>query len=245
MTNLPKSIQQHIASYTTEAGMQARKGDRFLGSGRGSISAEMRRCVCGLCVSTGNQPQTTCTLFEDDDSGARLVQRSQTELCKPVCVSKSSVSLLQRMIRSLLMGIAARRTSDEGFLRISLKRPYTRERGEQRYLFDIEFFDGTLQGACFVSLQASDANPQFQIQYRIGEPIDFATLLPLPTFQRLKAMLDRALIEGDGAAYSLVVVSDELPPRDFEWQGIQFRANGFGTFRARPLYLFLQASPSS
>ena len=223
--------------------MQARKGDRFLGSGRGSISAEMRRCVCGLCVSTGNQPQTTCTLFEDDDSGARLVQRSQTELCKPVCVSKSSVSLLQRMIRSLLMGIAARRTSDEGFLRISLKRPYTRERGEQRYLFDIEFFDGTLQGACFVSLQASEANPQFQIQYRIGEPIDFATLLPLPTFQRLKAMLDRELIQGDGRPYSLVLVCDELPQRDFELFGIRFRFESYGTFRARPLYLFLQAHP--
>ena len=245
MNDLPKRIQKDIASYTMGAGIRAHKGDRFLGSGRGGIGDEMRRCVCGLCVSTGSQPQTTCTLFEDDVNGARVVQRRQTELCKPVCISKSSVSMIQRMIRSLLMGIAARRTSDEGFLRISLKRPYTRERGEQRYLFDIDFFDETLQGACFVSLQASEANPQFQIQYRIGEPIGFATLLPLPTFQRLKAMLDRALIEGDGAAYSLVVVSDELPPRDFEWQGIQFRANGFGTFRARPLYLFLQASPSS
>ena len=204
----------------------------------------MRRCVvCGLCVSTGSQPQTTCTLFEDDVNGARVVQRRQTELCKPVCISKSSVSMIQRMIRSLLMGASAKRTSHEGFLRISLQRPYTRERGEQRYLFDIDFFDETLQGACFVSLQASEANPQFQIQYRIGEPIDFATLLPLPTFQRLKAMLDRALIEGDGAAYSLVVVCDELPQRDFELFGIRFRFENYGTFRARPLYLFLQAHP--
>ena len=221
--------------------MQARKGDRFLGSGRGSISAEMRRCVCGLCVSTGNQPQTTCTLFEDGDSGARVVQRSQTELCKPICISKSSISLIQRMIKSFLQGISAKRTSHEGLLRISLQRDIGRGRYDQPYLFDMDFFDGQLQGSFFVNLQESEANPQFQLQYNIGEPIDFAHLLSPPTFQRLKAMLDRALIEGDGTPHSLVVLSDELPTGGFEWHNIRFQADGFGTFRARPLYLFLQA----
>ena len=125
MDDLPTGIQKDIASYTMGAGIRARKRDCFLGSGRGGIGDEMRRCVCGLCVSTDNQPQTTCTLFEDDVNGTRVVQRSQTELCKPVCLSKSSVSMFQRLIRSLLAGISARRQSHEGFIRISLARAGT------------------------------------------------------------------------------------------------------------------------
>ena len=62
-------------------------------------------------------------------------------------------------------------------------------------------------------------------------------------FAKLKRMLDRALIEGDGKPFSLVVVCDELPPNDFEIFGIRFRAESHAVFRARPVYLFVQAYP--
>ena len=35
----------------------------------------------------------------------------------------------------------------------------------------------------------------------------------------------------------------ELPNQDFEVAGIHFRNEAFGMFRARPLYLFVQAMP--
>ena len=116
--DIPSSVQRHIGSYTPGAGVKTRKGDRFLGSGR-TISDDMRRCVCGLCVSTEGASQSRCTMFME--GGMKLVERRQTELCKPVCISKSSVRMLQRLIRSLLQAFSARRTDHEGFMRISLQ----------------------------------------------------------------------------------------------------------------------------
>ena len=150
---LPPEVQRHLAAYTSNAGIKARRGDRFLGRER-TVGDEMRRCVCGLCVQTRGAPQTSCTLFAE--GGARVVERQQTELCKPVCISRNSISMMQRVIRSLLRGVAALRENPDGFIRVSLQReeavdvtPETPPSSEP-YLFDADFFDGELQGSFFL-----------------------------------------------------------------------------------------------
>ena len=116
--------------YTPEAGLQVRRGDRFLGKQRG-ITDEMRNCICGLCVSTGAQTQTSCTLFDTDDG--RVVRRQQTELCRSFCLARNCVSMLQKLIRGLLKKIA---TSVAGDIRLTLQRD-----GGHDYLFEVDFFD--------------------------------------------------------------------------------------------------------
>ena len=246
--DLDSGLQRDIASYTSGAGIKARRGDRFLGSGR-TIGEEMWRCVCGLCVSNDGASQSRCTMFTE--GGMKFVERRQTELCKPVCISKSSVRMLQRLIRALLQAVAAKRTGDDGFVRISLQQEdsSTVRSGappsRQPYLFDVDFFDGNLQGSFFASLEeiGHEENDHFDFEYNVGEVIDFEHGMTRFQFGRLKRMLDRALIEGDGKPFSLVIVCDELPPGDFEIFGLRFRAESHGVFRARPVYLFLQAYP--
>ena len=88
-----------------------------------------------------------------------------------------------------------------------------------------------------------DGHDHFRFAYNIGDAINFEQHMSATDYRRLKQMLDRALIEGDGKPFSLVVVCDELPPLDFEIYGLRFRAESHGVFRARPVYLFLQAYP--
>ena len=179
------------------------------------------------------------------------MERRQTELCKPVCIWKSSVRMLQRLIRALLQAVAAKRTGDDGFVRISLQQEdsSTFRSGappsRQPYLFDVDFFDGNLQGSFFASLEeiGHEENDHCDFEYNIGEVIDFEHEMTPVQFGRLKRMLDRALIDGDGKPFSLVIVCDELPPGDFEIFGLRFRAESHGVFRARPVYLCLQAYP--
>ena len=246
--DIPSSVQRHIGSYTPGAGLKTRKGDIFLGSGR-NIGDDMRRCVCGLCVSTDGASQTRCTMFTD--RGMKIVERQQTELCKPVCISKSSVRMIQRLIRSLIQAFSVRRTDHEGFLRISLQQEdsSTVRSGappsRQPYLLDIDFFDGNLEGTFFSSLDqiGHEEHDHFHFSYHVGDEIHFERVMSSANFGWLKRMLDRALIEGDGMPYSLVVVCDGLPQRDLNIFGISFRAESHAVFRARPVYLFLQAYP--
>ena len=245
--DLDSALQRHIGSYTYEAGINdARRGDHFLGSGR-SIRNEMRKCVCGLCVSTDGASQSRCTMFTE--GGMRLVERRQTELCKPVCISKSSVRMLQRMIRALLRAVAAKRTGgDDGFLRVSLQREdsSTFHSGappsRQPYIFDVDYFDGNLQGSFFASLDeiGQEEHDHFNFAYKIGDAIDFERVMSSANFGWFKRRLDRALIDGDGKPYSLVVVCDGLPQHDFEIFGIRFRAESHAAFKARPVYLFVE-----
>ena len=158
MNSLTSVLQRQIATYTPEAGLQVRRGDRFLGKQRG-ITDEMRNCICGLCVSTNAQPHTSCTLFDSD--GATVVQRHQTELCKSVCLSRSCVSMLQRLIRGLLKKIAIRCTSTEGQIRLSLQRDVP----SQPYVFE-------LLGSFFVELDRLGKEEYFRIPYSLGQPIE-------------------------------------------------------------------------
>ena len=142
-----------------------------------------------------------------------------------------------------------RRTDHEGFLRISLQQEdsSTVHSGappsRQPYLLDIDFFDGNLEGTFFASLEqlGREEHDNSHFAYNVGDEIDFERVMSSANFGWLKRMLDRALIEGDGMPYSLVVVCDGLPQSDLDIFGFRFRAESHGVFRARPVYLFLQA----
>ena len=79
--------------------------------------------------------------------------------------------------------------------------------------------------------------------YRVGDPIDILKVLDPRLGNRLKKLMERALIEGDGKKYSLMVQCAELPSQDFDIHGIAFRNIYFGVFKAKPLFLFIQAHP--
>ena len=236
MNDLPSVLQRQIAMYTPEAGFKLHRGDRFLGMQRG-ITDEMRGCVCGLCVSTNAQPHASCTLFDAD--GATVVQRRQTEMCKSVCLSRNCVSMLQRLIRGLLKKVASRCASVECQVRLSLQRDVP----GQPYIFEVHFFDEELVGAFFIGVDGLGEEEHFRIPYSLEDDIDFAKILPRSEFKLLKIALERTFVAEDGHSFSLVVIAPELPNQDFEAAGIHFRNESFGMFRARPLYLFVQAMP--
>ena len=112
----------------------------------------------------------------------------------------------------------------------------------QPYIFEVQYFDGELLGSFFIGVDGLGEEEHFRIPYALGADIDFAKILPRPEFKLLKTALERTLIAEDGQAFSLVVIAPELPNQDFEVAGIHFRNEGYGTFRARPIYLFLQAT---
>ena len=157
--------------------------------------------------------------------------------------------MIQRLIRLLLQAFSARLTEHEGFMRISLQKEDSSTFHDgappslQPYLFDVDYFDGNLEGTFFGSLDqiGHEEHDHLHFAYKIGDAIEFEHVMSSVNFGWLKRMLDRALIEGDGMPYSLVVVCDGLPQRDLDIFGIRFRAENHGVFRARPVYLFLQA----
>ena len=239
-------LQRQMAEYTIEAGKKLQTRGLF-GSDRAMVD-EMRQCVCGLCVRAGSMPQRQCSLFTD--GGATLVVREQKEICKPVCVSKSSVRLLQRLIRTLLRDVAAAADSNEGPFRISLQRddafyeksahPRDMPPSRQTYMFDILFLEGELHLSFFAPLGRLHES-QYTIPYRIGEHLELSHWVSERVLPRLKKLLDRALIEGDGKKYSMTLLANGLPERDAVISGIPWRHVNGDAFRARPVFLFLQA----
>ncbi len=128
MDRIPVHAQRHIAGFATEAGEQVRSGGRFLGRERG-LRDEQHKCVCGICVRTRNQPREKCTLFRED--GVALVERQQTELCRPVCMSRSPLRMLGRFIGHLLTRLAKHATSPIHRLMLTLQRDQTTQRRDQ------------------------------------------------------------------------------------------------------------------
>ena len=119
MDRIPVNVQRHIAGFATEVGVQVRSGGRFLGRER-DLPDEQKKCVCGICVRTRNQPREKCTLFRDGD--VTLVQRQQTELCRPVCMSRSPLRMLGRFIGHLLSRLSKQATSPIHRLMLTLQR---------------------------------------------------------------------------------------------------------------------------
>ena len=245
MDKLSRNVQHHIATFAPEVGEKVRRGNRFLGRER-DIRDEQNKCVCGICVRTRNQPRERCTLFRED--GVALVQRQQTELCRPVCMSRSPLRMLGRFIGHLLSRLSKLATSPIHRLMLTLQRDDSVELRDPPvstypYLFKATYLGGDdreLELLFFTTLENDRDN--FEL-YNFGDKIEVSRYVRNPVaLARLSGMLERTLIEGDGKNYSLVCVCLELPEESFQISGIQFRSVGNSAFRAWPLFLFTQAA---
>ena len=245
MDRIPVNVQRHIAGFTKEAGAQVRSGGRFLGGER-DLREEQNKCVCGICVRTRNVPREKCTLFRDGD--VTLVERQQTDLCKPVCMSRSPLRMLGRFIGHLLSRLSKLATSPIHRLALTLQRDDSIELREPPvstfpYLFSATYLGGEeseLELLFFTSLENDRDNFE---PYNLGDTIDVSRYVRnAAALARLSAMLERALIDGDGKKYSVVCVCLEIPETTFQISGIQFRSVGNSAFRAWPLFLFTQAA---
>ena len=242
-----EDLQRQMAAYAVEAGKKVQRRGLF-GSDR-AVADEQRQCVCGLCVRDESMPRTHCSLFAD--GGATVVVREQKEICRPVCISTSSVRMLQRLIRTLLRDIAAAAGSD-GPSRLNLQRDdASYERGtpprdmpasRQTYVFDLQFLMDDLHVSFFAPLDRL-GEAQYTIVYRIGEHLELSQWVPDRALARLRMLLDQALIAGDGKKYSLVLRAPALPRGDRAIAGIRWSNDGDDVFRARPVFVFLQAQP--
>ena len=248
MDTVPINVQRHIASFAAEGGAQVRSGGRFLGSHR-DLREEQDKCLCGICVRTRNLPRGNCTLFRDGD--VTLVARQQTDLCKPVCLSRSPVRMLLKFISNLLARLATLATGRIHRLMLTLQRDDSVDLSDRpvsthNYLFTATYTgDGPeaqpeLELLFFTTLENSRSN---FAPYQIGQAIDIAKYVRNPSaVARLRSKLENTLVEGDGKNFSLVCICFEIPEEDFQVSGIQFRSVGNGAFRAWPLFLFTQAA---
>ena len=201
--------------------------------------------MCGICVRTRNQPREKCTLFRED--GVALVARQQTELCRPVCMSRSPLRMLGRFICHLLTRLSKHATSPIHRLMLTLQRDDSVELSVPvstfPYLFKATYLGGEdreLELLFFTTLENDRDNFE---PYNFGDKIEISRYVRnTAALARLSAMLERALTEGDGKNYSLVCVCLELPEENFQISGIQFRSVGNSAFRAWPLFLFTQAA---
>ena len=146
--------------------------------------------------------------------------------------------MLQRLIRGLLKKVGSRCTSAEGQIRLSLQRDVP----NAKYIFEVEYFDEELFGSFFLDLDRLGEDEHFRIPYSLGQPIEFAKILKRNEFKQLQNALERTLVAEAGQAFSLVVIAPGLPNQDLELGGVHFRNEGYGTFRARTIYLFVQAT---
>ena len=126
MNRIPVSVQRRMAGFGPEGGEKVRRGDRFLGRDR-DIRDDQNKCVCGICVRTRNIPREKCTLFRDGD--LPLVKRKQTEICKPVCMSRSPSRMLGRLIKHMLLGISKHATTPVSRMLLTLQRDDSVELG--------------------------------------------------------------------------------------------------------------------
>ena len=145
--------------------------------------------------------------------------------------------MLQRLIRGLLKKIGSRCKSADAHIRVSLQR----DAPNGKYIFEADFFDDELLASFFIGVDGLGEEEHFRLPYALGDGIDFAKILKRNEFKQLQNALERTLVAEAGQAFSLVVIAPGLPNQDLELGGVHFRNEGYGTFRARPIYLFVQA----
>ena len=146
--------------------------------------------------------------------------------------------MLQRLIRGLLKKVGSRCTSGDAHIRVSLQKDATSE----PYIFEVDLFDGEFLGSFFIGVDGLGEEEHFRVPYALGDRIDFAKILKRIEFKQLQNALERTLVAEAGQAFSLVVIAPGLPNQDLELGGVHFRNEGYATFRARPIYLFVQAT---
>ena len=237
---LPAELQRNISSFAREGGAQTRRDDVLFGRGRRRIADEQRTCRCGICVTIDAPATALCTLLSDGRS--RVVRRETTELCKAVCFSrKNPVRMLLKFVRSIIIEVALRIPVPERlFVRVTLQVDDLhdrRPRSLRPYLLnaDLSLDDDVLE-IDFLRNLDQDAH-DVSMAYTLGDRIPEDAVPPA-----VPAQLERAIIEGNGRAFSLVLVAPGLPEVDFNIGSIRFRFEAVG-FRAHPLYLFVQAAP--
>ena len=119
--------------------------------------------VC-VCINACTAARFVC-LFHDA-SGGTVVQTEQTRLCKSVCLRRTCVSMLQRLIRGFLKIVASRRTSVEDQIRFSLQRDVP----GHPYVFEVNFFDGGLSRSVFIGMDGIGEEEHIRIPYALGTP---------------------------------------------------------------------------
>ena len=156
--------------------------------------------------------------------------------------------MLGRFICHLLSRLSKLATSPIHRLMLTLQRDDSVELSDRPvstfpYLFKATYLGGEdreLELLFFTTLENDRDNFE---PYNFGDKIDISRYVRnTAALARLSAMLERALIEGDGKNYSLVCVCLEIPEESFQISGIQFRFVGNAAFRAWPLFLFTQAA---
>ena len=190
-------------------------------------------------------PREKCTVFRED--GVTLVKRKQTELCKPVCMSRSPLRMLAKFISQLLARLSQVATSEIHQMMVTLQRDDSVDLRDPPvstfpYLFKAAYIGGEnseLELLFFTTLENDRDNFE---PYHFGDQIDIRRYVRNDAaLARLRALLERILREDDGKNYSLAVVCLGIEEKDFEISGIQFRYVGNASFRAWPLFLFTQA----
>ena len=162
-------------------------------------------------------------------------------------MSRSPLRMLGRFIGHLLTRLSKHATSPIHRLMLTLQRDDSVELSVPvstfPYLFKATYLGGEdreLELLFFTTLENDRDNFE---PYNFGDKIDISRYVRnTAALARLSAMLERALIEGDGKNYSLVCVCLEFPEESFQISGIQFRFVGNAAFRAWPLFLFTQAA---
>lgn len=234
--NIPPHIQRHMAQFSSTAGTQVQRGDRFLGAGRGDIVTHMKSCVCGICVTTDPVSGTCQMIIEDRDRDRDTMQtvtRRTDELCKPICLSRSPVRMLLKLLRYLLRKIKALTNNGTTFIRITLRR--------DDFDSDVYVFDA------FLKLEDDEVDLDFgrELDHSTGPDITLPypggvspEIVP-PDGSRMR--LQHALRDCDRHSFTLVVVCPDLPQRDFDIGEIKFKNEPGHIFQAK-VYIFIQAT---
>lgn len=149
--------------------------------------------------------------------------------------------MVLKLVRGLLRRLTALITQEEPtFIHLTLQRDDAENRrlsSAQPCLFNafLDLVDGASLELDF--LESLDHEPPaLTIDYAPGDEIP-ESLVPAGTASRLRD----ALIEGNGRPFSLVVVAPGIPAHDFYIGSIFFRHEGGMAFRARPIYVFIDA----
>ena len=228
--DLPEEVQRSVASYTVEGSRPVRKGDKLFGRDRRIAE----NCLCGLCVASEAQA-STCTLF--GDGGARVVQRTKSEVCVPVCLSRSPIRMILKLIARLIPVFLDRVPPQKrAFVRVTLQRG-SRPDWTRPYVFDALYDcgEGELQVSLLTPLAGKPQPDLILPGYQAGSAI------PSTSFRAdLQRRLERLLLEGDGGACSLVVVAPGSEAGNVTVGSLFFERTAAFAHRAR-VYIFAHA----
>ena len=151
--------------------------------------------------------------------------------------------MLLRLARGLLRHIVGLVPEEHrSFVRITLRRDgVERRNGNHPYLLDVymDLIGNDLEIDLLRDLDDDDDHDLSIPSYTPGDEIPAEQIAPATR----KAVEVALVSAGDGGAFTLVVVAPGLPPLDFAIDSIRVRHERDFYFVARPLYLFIHASP--